>query len=249
MSFFRILLSRNCYGYGAKRSLSKVGRPIREAGSREDGAAPFSKKMNVVGKRMHDSIRMLDAGALYTQTNKQDPNLPSAPKQARAKLSRSLETRLPKSEVLSDRLKGVNDVFAEEIVDVLNEALASTKVGGNLFRGTMDASDAVEIVICKVNSDVSHVYAEWRSKIVQDFANEIKRDMGVDKAEKFIKKSEKYITGRLTRSEGSFRTYYARRIQSKRVPRIYFKPHVGEPELSEQQRTELDRIIAEAQGR
>lgn len=241
-------LIRACNQFGARRSLSKVG-PDGSALSEsetEEGASPFSKKMNVVGKRMQDSIRMLDAGALYTQTNKRDPNLPAAPKQVRAKLGRSLETPLPKSERMSERLVGVNSAFAEEILDVLNEALGSSKVGRNLFRGTVDASDAVEITVCKVNSDVSHVYAEWSSRIIEGFAKELEREMGTDHAQRFMKRSEAYITARLARHEGKFRTYYARKIQSKRVPRIYFKPHNKKPEFSEEQRAELDRLVKES---
>lgn len=232
---------------GLSKGAKSDGGKVSAQGQEEQPA--FSNKMNVVGKRMQDSIRMLDAGALYSQTNRRDPNLPAAPKQVRAKLSRTLETPQPRSEVLSERQKGMNTAFAEEIMDVLNEAMASSKIGRGLFRGTDDASAVVEITACKVNSDVSHIYAEWSSPIINGFADEIKGNMGEEKAKKFQKKSENYVTARLAMREGRFRTYLLRRIESKRVPRIYFKPFRPKNEFGPEQKAALDKLLEESLGK
>lgn len=243
-------LMRAVHRQFARTSLRGLAGGAKSEEGKEEPEEPatFGKKMNVVGKRMQDSIRMLDSGALYSQTNRRDPNLPAAPKQARAKLGRTLETPQPRSELLSERQKGMNTAFAEEIMDILNDAMASSKVGRGLFRGTDDASAAVEIIACKVNSDVSHVYAEWSSPIIQGFAEEIERDLGEEKAKSFLKKSANYITARLSRHEGRFRTYLLRRIESKRVPRIYFKPFKAKNELDPEQKAALEKLIEESLG-
>ena len=212
--------------------------------SSQEGSA-FDKKMNVVGKRMQDSIRMLDAGALYTNTNKQDPNLPSVPPKIRAKLAQSLEKPIEKSRKLSESQKGSNAAQAEDILEIMQDVLGSKKLRG-LFKGTDDASAAVEFANCKVNADVSHVYIEWTSPLLTEFAQELKDTMGNDHAKRFCKKSTSFITGKLASREAVFRTELMRAMFFKRVPRIYFKsesPTLHVSFVDEDRRGSVDDLI------
>lgn len=185
-------------------------------------AAPFDKKMNVTGKRMEDSIRMLDAGALFTQNNKRDPNMPAVPATAKSKLNMPLETREKLKSSMSSAQKGFNEATSEDIHEILSEALTSSKFR-NLFRGTRDASRVVDFNKVTVNSDVSHVYAEWQCDVLEGFTRELHEEMGSDYAVKFAERGLRYITQRLASKESVFRTILMRQMHFKKVPRIYFK--------------------------
>ena len=207
--------SRSFCAFTSAGSGGKLEEPTSEPDS------SFDKKMNVTGKRMDDSIRMLDAGALFTRTNKRDPNLPAVPATAKSKLNLPLEARESRKETMSHAQKGMNQAIAEDIHEILSDAMSSPKLR-TLFRGTKDASMVVDIKHVKVNSDVSHVYAEWQCDLLEGFAREIHDNMGADKAKSFGKRSIRYITGRLAARESVFRTVLMRQMQFKKVPRIYF---------------------------
>ena len=103
--------------------------------------APFGKKMNVTGKRMEDSIRMLML-SLFTRNNRRDPNLPAVTTTAKSKLNLPLEARKNRKETMNNAQKGLNQAVAEDIHEILCDALSSPKLR-NLFRGTKDASIVV----------------------------------------------------------------------------------------------------------
>lgn len=211
--------------------------------------APFDKKMNVTGKRMEDSIKMLDAGALFTRNNKRDPNLPAVTATAKSKLNLPLEAREKKRETMNHAQKGLNQAVAEDIHEILSDALSSPKLR-NLFRGTKDASILVDIKHVKVNSDVSHVYAEWQCDLLEAFAREMHDSMGSIKAKAFVKRAVNYVTGRLAAKESFFRTALMRQMQFKKVPRIYFTHEStamltaasGETERMRQAKETLERL-------
>lgn len=139
----------------------------------------------------------------------------------KTKLQRSLET--PKKRLLTSAERGSMDAQSEDVMDLLNESLHSSKMHG-LFRNTGDASKFVEITSVNQNQDRSHTTAFWSSSILEKFAARIFADKGEDEAIKFASKAVQYITSRLQRKEPLFRALLTKKMSFKRVPRIFFRP-------------------------
>jgi ribosome-binding factor A len=137
----------------------------------------------------------------------------------RGKISKPLEK--PRLE-LDDASKGMLDSTGLEVMDVMNEALQTDEFY-QIFKGTESAADVVEIIDVKMNRDFSHAHAFWRSKVVEMcFENLLAKNL----APTDIKIAEKMLlnmTNILQRNEAKFRSHMVRRINFRRVPRIYFK--------------------------
>lgn len=111
-----------------------------------------------------------------------------------SKLSKSLETPLKRP--LTAAEIGAMDAHSEEVLDILNDSLASTHFYG-LFRGAGDTSKYVDFALVTVNQDGSHTTAMWQSAVLAAFAQRIKDARGMAEAAKFAERAEGYVTARL----------------------------------------------------
>lgn len=141
------------------------------------------------------------------------------PIRMRGKISKPLEK--PRLE-LDDASQGMLDSTGMEVMEVMNEALQTDEFY-QVFRGTESAADVVEIIDVKMNRDFSHAHAFWRSKVIEMCLENL---LSKNLAPTDVKIAEKMLvnmTNILQRNEAKFRSHMVRRINFRRVPRIYFK--------------------------
>ena len=153
---------------------------------------------------------------------------PTAKISPRRKLKSSLEKPTVKSLPVS--AQGQLDSFGEELADILNDALASKDLA-NTFRGTSVSADVIEINEVNVNQDASHVTAYWSSRLLNEFVAMIKKEEEVNPQEKRNNKSDalviwdrgvRIINQKLRLREPQFRSYLIKKVDFRRVPRIFF---------------------------
>jgi ribosome-binding factor A len=142
---------------------------------------------------------------------------------AKSKLSEGLVKKEMKAQ--SQAQQGVMEAAEEDVCGILNDALASP-VMFRLFRGCDDASVAVEIARVKLSADYSHSIAYWTSPIVDKFLILVMDQEGIEKGLQTRRKMSKYITEKLQKREGAFRTYLIKNMDFRKVPRIEFRSEV-----------------------
>lgn len=138
-----------------------------------------------------------------------------------AKLQRGLES--PKKRLLTGAERGALDAESEDLMDLINEALGSSHFY-NLFRNTGDTSKYVEIISVLQNQDRSHSTALWTSRVLTQFAAEVDEVKGREEALRFAKNASVYVTARLQSREPLFRSMLTKKMDFKRVPRLFFRP-------------------------
>jgi ribosome-binding factor A len=138
-----------------------------------------------------------------------------------AKLQRSLET--PSKRLLTNAERGVMDAQSEDVLEVLNEALSSSQLY-NLFQKTGDASKFVEFSLVRLNQDRSHTTVLWSSSVLEKFAAKVRGTAGEQEAARFAKRAVENVNSRLQRREPLFRSLLIKKMDFKRVPRLFFRP-------------------------
>jgi ribosome-binding factor A len=155
------------------------------------------------------------------------------PYKQRGKLTKPL-VKAPKA-MLDPSSQGILQAHGNDIMDVINEALASREFY-SLFRSVKDPSDVLEISQVTLNRDLSHAYIHWRSppidELLSRLVSKIPTKQEVDRMEKILKQ----LTTKLQDNEGSFRSVMIRKLNFRRVPRFYFKPDVNTQMIFEQLR-------------
>lgn len=91
---------------------------------------------------------------------------------SKGKLTKPLEKEIKVA--LSPAARGQLDSFSEDILDVLNDALDSSKLM-NTFKGSPRSSKLVEFIQVRLNKDCSHVTALWSSDILNGFIKTIEK--------------------------------------------------------------------------
>lgn len=140
---------------------------------------------------------------------------------SQGKLHKKLELNT-QSEV-SPEQRGILETTGEEIADVLNELFGSTKLQGT-FRNVKTTADVVDVECVTLNQDYSHATAAWQSPYLDDFLKGVERTRGFEESERLKIKACKNITERLQRREPRMRAELAKKMNFKRIPRIYFVP-------------------------
>jgi hypothetical protein len=147
------------------------------------------------------------------------------PLATRLKLYKPLEA--PEKKALSSAQIGQLQSMAEDLHDVVTEAL-STSAFGDLFSGMHDPNLAVHINEVKLNRDCSHAYIKWECDVLAKFAQEAQQEFGNDSAKRFTSRAVKHINKRLQDREAQLRSYIIRHMHFRRVPRLFFAPwHVN----------------------
>ena len=143
-----------------------------------------------------------------------------------------------------------------DVEEILNECLSSKTCAGmftrrrtrNLAIKVMDVNNEMMIEIDSVTltKDGSHADAFWQSNVLNDFIKLVKEKNGeIDGAALHLKTSTN-ITKRLQMNESKFRSAIARKMNFKRVPRVFFHPSedlVISSVLNEAQKTILGANI------
>jgi hypothetical protein len=128
------------------------------------------------------------------------------------------------------RSRGESDALANDIEVVINDVLSHSPECSDLFsskKKTANGQSAdflVEIESVKVNQDVSHVDAFWRSAVLEAFLTLVKERKGINEADIIRIRAIKHITSTLQRKESVFRTAIMGHLQQSRVPRVFFRP-------------------------
>lgn len=184
---------------------------------------PLPKAKPVTGT---DLINRLDSQAKDGAVQKKD----------RIKLNRSLQQKAKPA--LGAAGVGILEHTAEEISDYLNEALASAKLC-DMFKGVRKASNIVEISECIINQDFSHVTAYWSSDLANDFTKFLNKkgtsQTSLD-ADKLAERLNHTVTKTLQSCEGVFRAHIMKKMEFRRVPRVFFRP------LCEKKKANLARM-------
>jgi len=170
-----------------------------------DKGAGFGTWDGKISKRTGEEIDLLDVGVITKTRGPQPSNgdMPSASSAVKGRLNRPLQKQEKK--VLSGPQLGALEATAEDLYDVLCDALSSSSFH-NLFRGTSDASEAVDFVDCKLNADCSHATVRWKSPVIAQFAKVVYKKKGPAQAQKFSKNAIKYINKKLAGRESQFRS-------------------------------------------
>jgi ribosome-binding factor A len=163
-------------------------------------------------------------------------DLPSKKQTTGGKLRKNLEKE--QKSVLDFASQGASDTTAEEIREVLNEALESSKFS-YVFKGFSDASKLIEITEVTCNRDFSNTSAYWHSLPMEVFVGTVQKKLGDKEAVKYARKIGMQIETTLRSKEGMMRSYLMRKMDFKRVPRIMFycaDPSFGLNREQQQQR-------------
>ena len=104
-----------------------------------------------ISKRTAENIDSLDVGVITKSRGpvQQNGDMPQASSAVKGRLNRPLQKEEKK--VLSGPQLGALEATAEDLYEVLCDALSSSSFH-NLFRGTSDASEAVDFVDVKLNA-------------------------------------------------------------------------------------------------
>jgi ribosome-binding factor A len=163
-------------------------------------------------------------------------HLPSAEGSSKAKLRQALLK--PKTSPLSPAAQGQLDSFAEELLDILNEAI-STNIFLDTFRGVRNTGDFIDLVDVHLNRDMSHITVFWSSDMITEFVKMVKTEElssssssqmlpAVEQereAARIWKKTSSFITKKLQQREPQFRSFLVKKVHFRKVPRIFFKAH------------------------
>lgn len=136
------------------------------------------------------------------------------------KLRQPLATK--KKAILDVPSQGRLEATCEDVLDNMNETLASSALT-NIFKGVRDASMVIEIVHVDMNMDYSHAYAHWESTILKDFMATVSKEKDHEESQRLALQMEKQITSKLQKLEPVFRSKIVKKMDFKRVPRIFFK--------------------------
>lgn len=173
------------------------------------------------GARSLSSYRSPAVGSLGISEQLDSPRTNSliAPKK-KSKLSQGLDK--PMAENQSTAAQGVLEATGEDICNILNDTLSSSKLF-RMFRGCDDASEAIQFEHVIVNTDCSHATAYWTSKVTQRFATLVARTEGERRSAELIHGVHDKICLRLQAKEAVFRTHLIKHMDFRRVPRVFFK--------------------------
>jgi ribosome-binding factor A len=175
-------------------------------------------------------------------------DLPSKKQTTGGKLRKNLEKE--QKSVLDFASQGASDTTAEEIREVLNEALESSKFS-YVFKGFSDASKLIEITEVTCNRDFSNTSAYWHSLPMEVFVGTVQKKLGDKEAIKYARKIGTQIETTLRSREGMMRSFLMRKMDFKRVPRIMFycaDPSFGLNREEQQQRNRSAYSAMSAQG-
>ena len=170
---------------------------------------------NRIPRDLQARINALDLGS-------NEDNGSSTTNATKQKLQRPLEA--VEKKVLTAAQLGQLQSTAEDLHDVLSEAM-STSAFSNLFpQGMHDTTLAVDIHEVKLNRDCSHAYVSWSCEILRKFVLEAQTEFGNESAQRFAGRAVKSINKKLQEREAQFRSYIIRHMHFRRVPRLFFAP-------------------------
>lgn len=180
--------------------------------------------VNTISRELQDKISGLDIASAGPS---KDSSTRSVPMATRERLGRPLE---PVAKVpLSAAQLGALQATAEDLQDVLTDALSTSAFHG-LFKGASDPSEVVYIDEIKLNRDCSHATVLWKSDVLRDFVFKSNSELGEYDTKRLIKRSVKYVNGKLQHRESDLRSIIIRKMHFRRVPRLFFAPwdvHLG----------------------
>jgi hypothetical protein len=158
------------------------------------------------------------------------------PKRERGKIAK------PLTEIAALQLdassKGFLEMEATQIQEILNDSLQMDEISSNIIpsskvRGKIaDISDFFEFTAVKLNRDASHADTIWSSSYLEKFYQSLvdepvprytKTSYTQEDLDRF-KAKLKDFSGVLQKNEGKFRTQIIRKMNFRRVPRIFFHP-------------------------
>lgn len=143
-------------------------------------------------------------------------------KQDKIKLNRGLNA--PKVTRINPIIIGTNETIAVDILEYMTEALTSRKMK-RIFKGVKDLEGMVVFEHCHVNTDLSHCYIYWSSDVSDHFANFVIDTKGEQEGSQILEVMNANINNRLQAVEGYFRHQLIKRMDFKKVPRIYFESY------------------------
>jgi hypothetical protein len=152
----------------------------------------------------------------------QDEPLPA---KMRKKLGDAIEKAPPRES--HPHLDGMLDAEAEEISEVLNEALETATFESLIPWSPKRPGDFLYFKYVRLNRDSSHVTAYWTSDLLEDFVGLMGDVDDVDATpdrDYLTKRMVNYLNKRLSQREPQFRAVLARKLPFRRVPRVYFLP-------------------------
>ena len=131
-----------------------------------------------------------------------------------------LRTTLKKEDnsVLDIASQGALDSTAEDILEILNDALESPKLR-KAFPGFRKSSDFVEIVEVVCNRDYSHTTAYWLSVQMTGFINSLKENKRFEEAQKYEKMMKDSIDTTLRAKEGAMRSFLLKKMEGGKTER------------------------------
>lgn len=141
------------------------------------------------------------------------------------KSEKKLRSRLDKkkeSTRLSPDAYGKMEGTSVDILDILNEALEENSLY-ELFKGTKRASDVVEVMHVVINQDCSHVTAYWSCDLIEKFVDKVREKHGDIDYKKVHNEFTSKISKKLKSCEPTFRSFLLRKMDFRRVPRIFFR--------------------------
>lgn len=177
---------------------------------------------NRMSRKLQDRINQLDickgSGSGGSGTQGDEPHATHATRQ---KLQRPLAA--PEKKVLSTSQLGQLQGTAEDLHDVITEAMSTTAFS-DIFKGSKSSDTAVEIYEVKLNRDCSHAYISWKSVVLEQFTKEARKEFGDESAMRFVQRAVAFVNMRFQQREAQFRTYIIKHMHFRRVPRLFFSP-------------------------
>lgn len=190
-------------------------------------AASFSRRSPRGESPLEKITKLIDGQTSQSSKKDSDCNTPptvsrrlNADSKTIGKLRQSLVAKT--KGVLDIQSQGRLEATCEDVLDVMNETLASSALI-NVFKGVKDASMVIEIAHVDMNMDYSHAYAHWESELLTKFVDSVRKERGQEDAMALAVKMESKITSKLQKLEPVFRTKIIKKMEFKRVPRIFFK--------------------------
>jgi ribosome-binding factor A len=138
------------------------------------------------------------------------------------RLQRPLEA--VEKKVLTAAQLGQLQSTAEDLHDVLAEAMGTSAFSDLFPEGSHHTALAVDIHEVKLNRDCSHAYISWNCDVLGKFVLEAQAEFGNESAQRFAGRAVKSINKKLQEREAQFRSYIIRHMHFRRVPRLFFAP-------------------------
>lgn len=140
----------------------------------------------------------------------------------KSKLSKGLEQKAKPT--LDSFSLGLLDSTSEEIMDIVMETFESPDLL-NMFKGGPDASRNVTVEHITINQDYSHITVWWSSSLIVEFTKFMGEKQSREASAQLHARMTENVTKRLQSCEGVFRKHLRRRMDFKKLPRIFFRPH------------------------